>query len=81
MAEKGKPEFMTIEDVCAELQMSADAVRKAIHDNGMPCRKCGNTWRFSREGLHHWLATGNIDTEKARRAAKRSDMDQEKGED
>lgn len=68
-------EFLTIEDVCELLQMTPDAVRKSVHHDGMPCRKCGNRWMFSRQGLHAWLSTGNYSSEKARRAAMRGDAD------
>ena len=81
MAEREKPEFLTVDDVALEFGISKDAIRKAIHENSMPCRKVGNQWRFSREGLHHWLSTGNIETERERRAVLRGDMEQEKGED
>ena len=76
MAEE-KPEFLTIDDVAREFGITKDAIRKSIHENGMPCRKVGNQWRFSREGLHAWLASGNFGTEQARRASLRGNAEQD----
>lgn len=75
MAEE-KPEWMTIDDVAREFGITKDAIRKSIHQDNMPCRKVGNQWRFSREGLHAWLASGNYGTEQARRASMRGDADE-----
>lgn len=79
--DKEKPEFLTVEDVAEEFQISKDAIRKAIHENDMPCRKVGNAWRFSRQGLHQWLASGNFTTERERRAALRGDADTDRDDE
>ena len=71
-------EFLTIEDVCQELQMTPDAVRKSLHHDGMPARKCGNRWMFSRQGLHAWLSSGTYMSEKARRRAMSGETDADK---
>lgn len=70
-------EFLGIDDLCAELGVTSDAIRKLIHESGLPARKVGNKWVVSRLGLHDWLRSGNIDTEsgklekrKARKASR-----------
>lgn len=79
--DKEKTEFLTVDDVAEEFQISKDAIRKAIHENELPCRKVGNQWRFSRQGLHQWLASGNLATERARREAMRGDADIDKDDE
>lgn len=73
MAEK---EFLQVEDVAQEFGITPEAVRKLVHETGLPCRKAGNRWLFSRQGLHAWLASGNYDTEQLRRGRGKGNVDE-----
>lgn len=73
MAEK---EILGVEDVAEMFNVTVEQVRKLIHTAGLPCRKCGNKWLFSRQGIYSWLASGDCTTEKLRRARMRGDADE-----
>ena len=73
MAEK---EFLGVEDVAQLFGVTVEQVRKLVHTAGLPARKAGNKWLFSRMGLHEWLSTGDYTSEKLRRARMRGETDE-----
>ena len=68
-------EFLQIEELSAELGVTTVAIRASMKDDGLPARKVGGKWFFSRQAIHAWLGKGTWQSEKARRGADEEDDD------
>jgi excisionase family DNA binding protein len=51
--------LMTLDEVCAWLRMSSQAVKKLCREGSIPCAKIGKSWRFSKKSLEQWLENQN----------------------
>jgi excisionase family DNA binding protein len=50
------PEVLTVEMVAELLRVDPEAVRALAREGGLPARKIGREWRFSRTAVLRWLA-------------------------
>jgi len=49
------PTFLTPQEVSELLRVSAQTVRRWIHDGDLPAYKIGRGWRIREEDLNLWL--------------------------
>src|SRR5919201_4752764 len=52
-----EPDVLTPEQLAALLQVDEETVRSLAARGGLPGRKVGRHWRFSRQAVLDWLAT------------------------
>lgn len=52
------PDVLDVPAASALLNIHPVTLRKLAASGGVPARKVGREWRFSRPGLHAWLAAG-----------------------
>lgn len=50
---------LMIEEAAAYLRTTVDTLRSEAERGEIPARKLGNSWRFSRQALDHWLQPHN----------------------
>jgi len=51
-----KPEFLTIDELCAELKCTPATAGQMCHSKGFPAQKIGREWRIHRPSLIQWFA-------------------------
>ncbi len=49
------PEVLTLEEAASYFRVPADAVLRMIDAGGLPARRFGADWRFSKAALQAWL--------------------------
>ncbi len=49
------PEVLTLEEAASYLRVPADAVLRMIDAEGLPARRFGADWRFSKVAVQAWL--------------------------
>jgi excisionase family DNA binding protein len=55
----GEPrEVLNIEEAAALLGVSVKTFNKVLHSENLPARKIGREWKFSRQALIDWVASG-----------------------
>lgn len=52
-------DILNLEQAIEFLGVSERTLIKLLREEHIPARKIGREWRFSREGLIHWLASGD----------------------
>ncbi len=52
-------EILNIEEAAALLGVSIKTFNKVLHNEGMPARKIGREWKFSRQALINWVGAGS----------------------
>lgn len=52
-------DILTLEQAIELLGVSEKTLIKLLREEHIPARKIGREWRFSREALVHWLASGD----------------------
>jgi excisionase family DNA binding protein len=57
-ADQQLPEVLTTDQLAALLQVDRDTVRRLAARGELPGRKVGGHWRFSRQAVLEWLASG-----------------------
>lgn len=60
-------EVLTMEELAQWLDCTTQAIRQAMREDGLPGRKIGSRWCFSKTAIDQWLAGGTWASEKARR--------------
>jgi excisionase family DNA binding protein len=50
---------MTIDELAAYLQVAKSTLYKLAQEGKVPGQKVGKHWRFSREAIDEWLASGS----------------------
>ena len=53
-----KREVLTIEQAAELLGVSVKTFNKVLHSEGLPGRKIGREWKFSRQALIDWIGAG-----------------------
>jgi excisionase family DNA binding protein len=48
-------EILTVKQVAALLQIGEQIIYGLANQNKIPCRKVGNSWRFSKTLIHLWM--------------------------
>lgn len=51
--------ILNVEQATEFLGVSEKTLIKLLREENVPARKIGREWRFSKQALIHWLATGN----------------------
>jgi excisionase family DNA binding protein len=51
-------EILTIDEAAAFLGVSVKTFNKVLHSEGIPGRKIGREWKFSRSALIAWIGNG-----------------------
>jgi excisionase family DNA binding protein len=51
-------EVLNIEEAAALLGVSIKTFNKVLHSENLPARKIGREWKFSRQALIDWVASG-----------------------
>jgi len=51
-------EVLNIEEAAALLGVSVKTFNKVLHSENLPARKIGREWKFSRQALIDWVASG-----------------------
>jgi len=54
-------EILTIEQAAELLGVSVKTFNKVLHTEGIPGRKIGREWKFSRQALIDWIGAGRSD--------------------
>lgn len=49
------PEVLTLEEVAAYLRVAKSEVERIAQSQGLPARRIGSEWRFSRAAIEDWL--------------------------
>lgn len=52
-------EILNMQEVCELLDVSEKTMIKLLKDENIPARKIGREWRFSKDAIIKWIATGN----------------------
>ncbi len=52
-------DILNIEEAAALLGVSIKTFNKVLHNEGMPARKIGREWKFSRQALIDWVGAGS----------------------
>ncbi|WP_313294708.1 helix-turn-helix domain-containing protein, partial [Faecalispora jeddahensis] len=52
-------DILNLEQAVEFLGVSEKTLIKLLREEHVPARKIGREWRFSREALIHWLASGD----------------------
>jgi excisionase family DNA binding protein len=60
-AERNEREVLTIEEAAELLGVSVKTFNKVLHSEGIPGRKIGREWKFSRRALIEWVGAGRSD--------------------
>jgi excisionase family DNA binding protein len=58
MSSDNNREILNIEEAAALLGVSIKTFNKVLHTEGMPARKIGREWKFSRKALIDWVGSG-----------------------
>jgi excisionase family DNA binding protein len=58
-------EVLTLEEAAELLRVTIDAVEEAVISAGLPGRRLGGAWRFSRAAILAWLAFPDLSTRPA----------------
>lgn len=64
---KVEERWLTVEDICAYLNVSNDTVYRWIEQNDMPAHKVGRRWMFQKQEIDDWVKEG--------KAAEKSEKD------
>lgn len=48
-------EFLTVSQLCEEMQISRHIAYKLVNTTGFPVIKIGETYRIPRNGLNEWI--------------------------
>jgi excisionase family DNA binding protein len=51
-------EVLTLEEAAALMKIPVDAIRERAEAGGLPGRRFGTEWRFTRSAIFDWLAEG-----------------------
>lgn len=51
-------DILTIEEAAELLGVSVKTFNKVLHTQDLPARKIGREWKFSRQALIDWVASG-----------------------
>ena len=54
------PEILTIAEAAKYLRISLSSLYKLAQDGKIPAQKVGKHWRFHKQTLTDWVATGNL---------------------
>lgn len=57
--EEQEKEVLNLDEASVLFQVSTKTLLKMLRDEGIPARKIGREWRFSRSALMAWLGSGN----------------------
>ena len=61
MSDGERREVLTIEEAAELLGISVKTFNKVLHTEGIPGRKIGREWKFSRQALIDWVGAGRSD--------------------
>jgi excisionase family DNA binding protein len=53
--------ILTVAEVSEYLKLSESTIYRLAKRHGLPCRKVGGAWRFSRKGIDEWLAQAPVE--------------------
>lgn len=59
MAPDPTADYLTAEQIAAELGVHPQTIQRAFRTGGLPGRKVGKSWRTTRAALDTWIAGGN----------------------
>ena len=54
------PEYLTAEQIAAELDVHVQTVQKYFRDGVLPGRKIGKHWRTTRDAFNTWLTAAPV---------------------
>jgi excisionase family DNA binding protein len=50
------PEILTLAEAATYLRLDENAIRKLTDEQGLPGRRLGEEWRFSKAAIQKWLS-------------------------
>jgi excisionase family DNA binding protein len=59
--QRERREVLNVEEAAELLGVSVKTFNKVLHSEGIPGRKIGREWKFSRQALIEWIGAGRSD--------------------